>query len=135
MNDADATRVRAVMGEPPIVVDGLVTVEHAIELMRKHQISSLVIDKRHDGDEYGLLVVTDVASKVIATDRSPEHTSVKEIMSKPVLTVDHDMGLKYAVRLLNRFGVSRAIVTERGQLIGMVTLRDMVLRFLGPDED
>jgi signal-transduction protein with cAMP-binding, CBS, and nucleotidyltransferase domain len=135
MNDADATRVRAVMGEPPIVVDGLVTVEHAVELMRKHQISSLVIDNRHDDFEYGLLVVTDVASKVIATERSPERTNVYEIMSKPVLTVDADMGLRYAVRLLNHFRVSRALVTERGKMIGMVTLRDMVLRYLGPDED
>ena len=50
---------------------------------------------------------------------------------KPVLAVDADMGLKYAVRLLDRFGVSRALVTDGGKLIGMVTLRDMVLRYLG----
>lgn len=135
MNDADATKVRSVMGEPPIMVDQLASVEHAIELMRQHQISSLVIDKQHEGDEYGLLVVSDIASKVIGADRSPERTTVYEIMSKPVLTVDIDMGLKYAIRLLDRFGLSRALVTERDKLVGMVTARSMVLRFLGPDED
>ena len=51
MNDKEATRVRSVMGEPPIVVDRLATVAHAIELMRLHQISSLVIDKQQNGDE------------------------------------------------------------------------------------
>jgi len=76
MNDTDVTRVRSVMGEPPIVVDGLTTVEHAIELMRQHKISSLVIDKRYEGDEYGLLVVADIANKIIGPDRSPERTSV-----------------------------------------------------------
>ena len=131
MNDTNAPKVRSVMVGPPIVVDGLATVEHAIELMRQHQISSLVIDKRHDGDEYGLLVVTDIASKVIGQDRAPARTNVYEIMSKPVLAVDADMGLKYAVRLLDRFGVSRALVTDRGALVGMVTMRDMVLRYLG----
>lgn len=135
MKDADAPKVRAVMAGPPIVVDGLATVERAIELMRQHKISSLVIDKRHEGDEYGLLVVSDVAGKVIGEDRSPARTNVYEVMSKPVLTVDVDMGIKYAVRLLDRFGVSRALVTERGALVGMVTLRDMVLRYLGPDGD
>ena len=133
MNDTDAPKVRGVMVGPPIVVEGLATVEHAIELMRQHKISSLVIDKRHEGDEYGLLVVSDIASKVIGEDRAPARTNVYEIMSKPVLTVDADMGLKYAVRLLDRFGVSRALVTERGELAGMVTMRDMVLRYLAPD--
>jgi CBS domain-containing protein len=135
MNDTDATRVRSVMGEPPIVVDRLATVAHAIELMRQHQISSLIIDKQHEGDEYGLLVVADIAREVIGADHSPERTNVYEIMSKPVLTVDIDMGLKYAIRLLDRFGISRALVTERDELIGMVTTRSMVLQFVGSDED
>ena len=123
------------MGEPPILVDRLATVAHAIELMGQHQISSLVIDKQHEGDEYGLLVVSDIAKKVIGADRPPERTNVYEVMSKPVLTVDIDMGLKYAIRLLDRFGVSRALVTERDKLIGMVTTRSMVLQFVESDED
>jgi len=135
MNDKEATSVRSVMGEPPILVDRLTTVADAIELMRQYQISSLVIDKQHEGDEYGLLVVADIARKVIGADRPPERTNVYEVMSKPVLTVDIDMGVKYATRLLNRFGVSRALVTERDKLVGMVTTRSMVLQFVGPDED
>jgi predicted transcriptional regulator len=100
-----------------------------------HQISSLVIDKQHEGDEYGLLVVADIAKKVIGADRPPERTNIYEVMSKPVLTVDVDMGLKYAIRLLDRFGVSRALVTDRDKLIGMVTTRSMVLQFVESDED
>jgi CBS domain-containing protein len=56
-------------------------------------------------------------------------------MSKPVLTVDIDMGLKYAIRFLDRFGVSRALVTERDKLVGMVTTRSMVLQFAGADAE
>ncbi len=111
-------------------IDGLASVREAIDLMREHGISSLVIDRRHDGDEYGLLVVTDIATKLIADDRSPERTSVYEIMSKPVLAVHRDMDTKYAIRLLARFGVSRALVTDNGALVGMVTLRDLVLRYV-----
>lgn len=111
-------------------IDGLATVQEAIELMRTHGISSLVIDRRHDGDEYGLLVVSDIATKLIAHDRSPDRTNVYEIMSKPVLTVDRDMDIKYAIRLLSRFGVAQALVTEHGALAGIITLRDLVLRYL-----
>ena len=51
-------------------------------------------------------------------------------VSKPVLTLDGGMDIKYAVRLLSRFGLSRALVTDGGALVGIVTVRDMVLRYL-----
>ena len=130
MSTKDYVKVGDVLTTPVQTIDGLATVQEAIELMRTHQISSIVIDRRHDGDEYGLLVVSDIAIKVIAHDRSPDRTNVYEVMSKPVLTVDRDMDIKYAIRLLSRFGVSRALVTEQGTQIGIITLRDLVLRYV-----
>lgn len=135
MNDRDQPKVGSVMGEPPIAVDRLATVAQAVELMRQRQISSLIIEKQHEGDEYGLLVVADIAEKALCVDRSLERTNVYEIMSKPIVTVDIDMSLKYAIQMLDRFGVSRALVTEGGELVGMVTTRSMVLGLLGRDED
>lgn len=127
MSEASSgTRVRQVMVPSPKMIDGLATVEAAIELMRREKVGSLVIDHRHEGDEYGLVVVADIAKKVIGRNRSPARTNVYEIMSKPVLTLDADMDIKYAVRLLSRFGLSRALVTDGGALAGIVTLRDMV---------
>ena len=43
-------RVREVMTPSPRVIDGLATVREAVKLMREHHVSSLVIDRRHDGD-------------------------------------------------------------------------------------
>jgi CBS domain-containing protein len=130
MSTKDYVTVAEVMTPSVQTIDGLASVEDAIDLMRKHGISSLVIDRRHEGDEYGLLVVSDIATKVIGEDRSPGRSNVYEIMSKPVLAVDRDMDIKYAIRLLARFGVSRALVTDQGALVGMVTLRDLVLRYV-----
>ena len=129
MNERHYTRVRAVMTPSPQVIDGLASVREAIERMRDAGVSSLVIDRRFDGDEYGMLSVHDIAGEVIGKDRSPERTSVYEIMSKPVLAVDVEMDVKYAIRLLTRFRLTRALVTERGQMVGIVTLRDMAIRF------
>lgn len=134
MSEIDFTRVREVMTPAPTVIDGLATVAEAIELMREKDISSLVIDRRHEGDEYGLLVVTDIAERVVAEDRAPERTNVYEVMTKPVLTVDCEMDIKYAIRLLAQFGISRALVTRDGTLVGIVTMRDMVLRYMAKQE-
>ena len=121
-------RVREVMTGSPHLIDGLAPVRQAIEIMREREVSSLIIDRRHEGDEYGMVTVHDIAGKVIAFDRSPDRTSVYEIMSKPVLTVDVAMDIKYAIRILTRFRLNRALVTEHGQMVGIVTLRDMTLR-------
>ena len=76
----------------------------------------------------GLVGVTDVARKVIAENRAPERVNVYEIMSKSVLTLPCDMQARYAVRLLVRFGVSRAVVVDHDRNpVGMATLRDLVL--------
>ena len=133
MSEKTHTRVREVMTPAPHVVDGLSNVGDAIALMRARQVSSLVVDRRHDGDEYGIVVVHDIAQKVIGMDKSPYRTTIYEVMSKPVLTVDCEMDIKYAIRLLARFGLSRSLVTEGGELVGIVTMRDMVFRYIPQD--
>lgn len=110
-------------------IDPMASVMEAIQSMREGGVSSLVVNRRDDNDEYGLLVVADIAREVIATKKSVERVSVYEIMSKPVLTLPAEMQVKYAVRLLVRFGLSRALVVDHErEPVGIVTLRDMVLR-------
>ena len=129
MTEHQYIKVRETMTESPRIIDGLATVREAIDLMRENSVSSLVIDRRHEGDEYGVLSVHDIARKVIAVDRSAERTSVYEIMSKPAMMVDADMDIKYAIRILTRFQLNRALVTEHGNMVGIVTLRDMTIRY------
>jgi signal-transduction protein with cAMP-binding, CBS, and nucleotidyltransferase domain len=126
-------RVREVMTPTPRAIDGLATVRVAIDLMRSENVGSLIIDRRHEGDEFGIVTVHDIAREVIGKNRSPDRTSVYEIMSKPVLTVDVDMDVKYAIRMLARFKLSRALVTEQGEMVGIATLRDMAFRYAGEE--
>ncbi len=128
------TRVGDVMTASPHFIDGLASVREAINLMREKHVSSLVIDKRHDDDEYATVTVRDIAEKVIGIDRSADRTSVYEIMSKPVLTVHRQMNVKYAIRLLSRFRLTRALVVEHGRMVGIVTLRDMAVRYVDVNE-
>ena len=96
--------------------------------MKRLEVSSLVVNRRHDDDELGVITVTDLAREVITRDRAPDRVNVYEIMSKPALTVRSGMLARYAARLLVRFGVSRALVVDDdGAPRGLVTLRDLVL--------
>jgi CBS domain-containing protein len=101
-----------------------------MELMRRHGVNSLAVNRRDDTDEVGLVSVSDIAREVTGPNRSPERVNVYEIMSKPLLTLRENMLAKYAVRLLVRFELSRAVVVDHERnAVGMVTLRDLIMGY------
>ena len=116
-------------------VDPMVPVRKAMALMHELGVSSLVIERRDETDELGLLTVKDIAREVIAKGHSLDRVDVYQVMVKPVLTVPIEMDIRYAVRLLSRFGASRGLVVDHDRnLVGIVTLRDMVLAYANTDE-
>ena len=121
-------RVRDVMKSEVDVVDGMLTVTEALKAMKYPDTHTLVVDKRHDDDEYGVVLFRDMAKKVLALDHSPNRMNIYEIMSKPVISVHPDMDIRYVSRLFDRFGLSRAPVLEHHKVIGLVSYSDIVLK-------
>lgn len=120
-------KVENVMSSTYVIVDGLMTVAEGIQLAKQKQVKALIVKKRHDNDEYGIVLMNDIAKKVLAQNRSPERTNIYEIMTKPALSVSPDMNVKYCARLFERFGISRAPVINQGEIIGMVSYNNIVL--------
>jgi predicted transcriptional regulator len=75
-------------------------------------------------------MLADVAREVIAKDRAPERVNIYEIMSKPVVSVTSSMDIRYCARLFANFGLSRAPVIDHGEVVGVVSYNDMVLKGL-----
>jgi signal-transduction protein with cAMP-binding, CBS, and nucleotidyltransferase domain len=123
-------RVADVMTAELRKINGLASVREALDRMQASGTNSLVIERRHEGDEYGFVTVYDVAERVISANRSVERTSVYEIMTKPALTLGAEMNIKYAIRLLARLDVRRALVTRGGDVVGFVSQRDMVMKYV-----
>jgi predicted transcriptional regulator len=115
-------------------VDGNLNVFEALKIMKRVQATCLIVNKRHARDEYGMLLFSDVAKKVIAKDRAPERVNVFEIMAKPVLSVRPEMDIRYCARLFENFGISHAPVIENDQIVGIVSFYLLVLEGL-PDLD
>lgn len=127
-SDRQVVRVRDVMKREFDLVDGKLTVREALDGMRHEETRALIVDKRNPDDEYGLVLLSDIAKKVLAADRSPDRVNLYEIMSKPVLGIDPEMDIRYCARLLERFGIMRAPVVENRTVIGVVSFHDLVLR-------
>ncbi|MGD8568101.1 MAG: CBS domain-containing protein [Gammaproteobacteria bacterium] len=123
-------RVKDVMKNEFDTVDGLDTIENALKKMDHVNNKCLIVNKRHDDDEYGILLVSDIARKVLARDKAPSRINVYEVMAKPVITVDHNMDVRYCARLFDRFDISRAPVLDNGKVVGIVSFTDLVLNGL-----
>lgn len=130
MNEKKPVRVREVMKTRFDLIDGMTTVAEALQTMQHVDTKALIVKKRHPDDEYGMVLISDIARQVLARDRAPERVNVYEIMAKPVISVDPDMDIRYCARLFERFELSRAPVIQNGEVVGIVSLTDMVLRGL-----
>lgn len=123
-------RARDVMTQEFATVDGLITVQEAVKIFREQEVRALVIRKRHQDDEYGLLLLSDIAKKVIARDRAPERVNVYEVMAKPVVAVDPQMDIRYCARLFESFGLAHVPVIDNGEVLGLISYRAIVLNGL-----
>ena len=135
MKPTTIIRVRDVMKPEFDVVDGMTTVADALRQMRHRDTKMLLVEKRHDDDEYGVLLVSDIARKVLACDKAPERVNVYEVMVKPVVCVDPDMDIRYCARLFTRLDLSRCPVVKEGKVVGVVSFTDLVLKGLVGNSD
>jgi len=135
MSDRSWIPVRDVMRTDVTEVDGKLDVLSALKIMKKVGATSLIVKRRDEHDEYGMLLFSDVAKKVIAKDRAPERTNVYEIMAKPVISVHPGMNIRYCARLFERFGISHAPVVDDGRVVGIVSYYLLVLEGLPSLDD
>jgi predicted transcriptional regulator len=128
MSQNKLVRVRDVMKTEFDRVDGITTVADALNNMQHPEVRALLVNKRHENDEFGMIFLKDIAREVLAKDRAPERVNVYEVMVKPLLSVAPDMDIRYCARLFNSFSVLRAPVIENNEVIGIVGYSDIVLR-------
>jgi signal-transduction protein with cAMP-binding, CBS, and nucleotidyltransferase domain len=120
-------RVRDVMKTDFGTIDGIATISDALRKMKSLKTSVLIVNKRHDNDEYGMINCGDIARHVLAKDRPPDRVNVYEIMHKPVISVLPDMDIRYCSRLFADYNLVRAPVIENKQVIGVVSPNSLVL--------
>lgn len=122
-------KVRDWMKSPVIVVDPDSSVSHALTLMRRRNIHSVVVDLSEGGKpQYGIVTSTDIGSKIVAADRSPAETLVRDIMTAPVVTARADWTLKECSLKMQTLKIHHLPVEDAaGVLIGMISATDLFI--------
>jgi len=119
--------VKDVMKADYGTIDGGATVKEALNEMNRLQTTVLVVNKRNEHDEYGLILVSNIAEQVLAKDRAPSRVNVYEVMTKPAICVDPDMDIRYCSRLMSSLNLTRILVVKDRALLGTVSPSALVL--------
>lgn len=114
--------VEVIMRTPPVVVKVTTSASEVIDRMVTRNVGSvIVIDDR--GRPLGIITEKDLLERVFKVNRDPTTTRSKDVMSSPILSVEHTKSIKETLTLMRREKVRRLAVTEKGILVGQLTER------------
>jgi CBS domain-containing protein len=117
--------VREIAREGVVVIEPDVPVSEAVDLMREENVGSLIVEE--DGTPVGIVTDRDLVMEVLDAGLDPGETSVRDVMSEGLFTVDPDIGLLDLIGEMGDEGVRRAPVVDDGELLGIVTLDDLIV--------
>ncbi|HIK27023.1 MAG: CBS domain-containing protein [Oscillatoriaceae bacterium SKW80] len=118
-------KAEEIMTKEVVTIRGSATVAEAVKLMKEKNLRVLIVDRRHEQDAYGIVTETDIVYKVAAFGKDPNKTRVYEIMTKPCIVVNPDLGVEYVARLFANTGIRRAPVID-GKLVGIISVTDIL---------
>ncbi|MEM0095078.1 MAG: CBS domain-containing protein [Candidatus Bathyarchaeia archaeon] len=116
--------VKDVMVTDVVTVEPNVNVRRAVRAMNDFEIGCLIVVEA--GRVVGVLTERDVLKRVVDEGRNPDKTLVKEVMSKPPITINPDADLEDAIELMFKHKIKKLPVVENGKLVGLVTFTDLV---------
>jgi CBS domain-containing protein len=100
-------------------------VQTAARIMRDRGIGSLFVT---NGKEIiGILTDTDMVRRVVAAGADTQKTTVEQVMSAPLLAIDENKSLLDANDLMAKTHTRHLGVTQEGKIVGMISVRDLVL--------
>ncbi len=114
-----------IMTADVVTISGSATVADAVKIMKDKGLRALIVEPRSDRDPYGIVTETDIVYKVAAYGNDPKKMRVFEIMTKPCITVQPDLGIEYVARLFANTRTRRAPVVENG-LQGIISISDIM---------
>ncbi|AMQ88706.1 MULTISPECIES: CBS domain-containing protein [Marinobacter] len=118
--------VKEVMVTDVVCVSPFAKLREALSLMKKHNVKSLVVEKQHPNDAYGLITYTNVLKTVVAEEGDIDLLNVYDACAKPAISVGKSLAVRQVASLMTEHRVKRILVLEDNDLLGFVTMDDIM---------
>ncbi|WP_413167055.1 CP12 domain-containing protein [Capilliphycus salinus ALCB114379] len=118
-------KAKDIMTTDVVTIRGSATVAEAVKKINEHAVRALIVERRHEQDAYGIVTETDIIYKVTAFGKDPKKMRVYEIMTKPCIVVNPDLGVEYVARLFAQTHIHLAPVIQ-DTLLGVISIGDIL---------
>jgi CBS domain-containing protein len=119
-------KIEEIMTKKLETIEASTPVYDAIERMIDKRIRSLFVKPSDEKDVSGVITVRDIVYKALGKNLDLNKTKVGEITSKPLVCIDKGMDVEYAVSLMTKFNITRIFVCDGKEIIGIVSLLDVM---------
>ena len=102
-------------------------IQKAAQIMRDRKIGSLIVVK--EGREIGIISETDITRRAVADGLKLEEATAESIMSSPLISIDIQATPEMANDLMKDNGIRHLVVTDRGKVCGIISVRDLLRYF------
>ena len=116
-------RVRDLMNSSVKTVVESLPLPHAARLMHETHVSSLVVEKADEHDALGMLTRKDIVNALALPEMST--LLVRDVMTKPAITVNPELSILHCIRLMRMTGVRRVPVVQDGRVVGILSNSDL----------
>ncbi len=117
--------VRDVMSSPVITMDENGSSNQAAAAMEKNDVGAVIVTNK-DRQSIGIITERDLVLRVIAKNLKPDTVKAKEIMTTPLVNIEPDATISEAARRMNMLDIRRLGVFYKGNLVGIVSSKDIL---------
>jgi len=117
--------VKDVMSSPVVTIKEDASANQVAELMNKNGLGGIIVTSG-EGNPLGIITERDLVERVLAKNVKPDSIKAKEVMTSPLITIEPDETIKEAARRMSRLNIRRLGVVYRGQLIGVLSSKDVL---------
>lgn len=122
--------VKDIMQTRVITISPFATLREAMAQMKRHNVKSLVVERRDEQDAYGIITYTTILRTIVAEEGDIDLINVYDVATKPMITVPQGMNVKYVASLMVTQGLRRLLVLDSVEMVGLVTMNDIVAEVL-----
>ena len=117
--------VKDVMSSPVVTLDEDATSNRVAHIMDENELGCVIVTNKA-GNPVGILTERDLVIRVLAKNLKPDAIKAKEIMTSPLVTIEPDATVSEAARRMSRLNIRRLGVTYKGNLVGLVSSKDIL---------
>jgi CBS domain-containing protein len=117
--------VKDIMSSPVVILSEDTTSNKVANIMDENDLGCVIITNK-TGKPVGVITERDLVIRVLAKNLVPDAVKAKEIMTSPVVTIEPEATITEAARRMSRLDIRRLGVVYKGNLVGLVSSRDIL---------